>query len=176
VTFPCTAGEIRTTDSSLAFSPYLHHQPVGVSGGSFSARVTVSADCEWTLTSDATWVALEAGGTGSVTHVESRSLTYRVAPNAAVARQARLTLFAGQQSSVLTVTQDGPVAAAGCAYALRPSVSSFGARASVVEVNVFAPYGCRWAFEGNGSWIVVSPEDSCVWAVSGLGGRVHGVR
>jgi hypothetical protein len=118
--------------------------------------VTVSGNCQWTVTSDAAWVTPEAGGTG----VGSGLLTYRVTPNAVVARQARLTLFAGQPSGVLSLTQDGPVAAAGCAYELRPPALSFGVRPSPAEVQVWAPSGCKWAFEGNGSWITVSPEDS----------------
>jgi hypothetical protein len=130
-------------------------QPVGVSGGSFSARVTVNGNCQWTVTSDATWVTPEAGGTG----VGSGLLAYRVASSAAVARQARLTLFAGQPSGALSLTQDGPVAAAGCAYELRPAARSFSASLSPLEVQIWAPYGCKWAFEGNGSWITVQPED-----------------
>jgi len=151
---PCTAGEIRSAVSSTTFGGSA--QPVGVSGGSFPARVTVSGNCQWRVTSDAAWVTPEAGGTG----VGSGLLTYRVASNAAVARQARLILFAGQPSGVLTLTQDGPAAAAGCAYELRPTGRSFAAAPSAAEVQVFAPYGCRWAFEGNGSWITVGPEDS----------------
>jgi len=118
--------------------------------------VTVSGNCQWTVTSDATWVTPEAGATG----VGSGLLSYRVASNAAVARQARLTLFAGQPSGVLILRQDGPVAAAGCAYELRPTVRSFAPEASAAEVQVFTPYGCKWAFEGNSSWITVGPEDS----------------
>ena len=151
---PCTTGEIRATVSSTTSAGGA--QPVGVSGGAFSARVTVSGSCQWTVASDAAWVTPEAGGTG----VGSGLLTYRVTSNAAVARQARLTLFAGQPSGVLSLTQDGPVAAAGCAYELRPPASSFGVKPFPVEVQVWAPYGCKWAFEGNGSWITVSPEDS----------------
>ena len=151
---PCSAGEIRSTVSSTTTGSGV--QPAGVSGGSFAARVTVSGTCQWTVTSDATWVTPEAGGTG----VGGGLLTYRVASNAAVARQARLTLFAGQPSGVLILRQDGPVAAAGCAYELRPTVRSFAPAASAAEVQVFAPYGCKWAFEGNGSWITVGPEDS----------------
>jgi len=151
---PCTTGEIRTTVWLTTTGSGV--QPVGVSGGSFSARVTVNGSCQWTVNGDAAWVTPEAGGTG----VGSGLLNYRVASNAAVARQARLTLFAGQPSGVLAITQDGPVAAAGCAYELRPPASSFGARPSPVEVQVWAPSGCKWAFEGNGSWITVSPEDS----------------
>jgi hypothetical protein len=151
---PCTTGEIRSTVWSVTTGSGA--QPVGVSGGSFSARVTVSGTCRWTVASDATWVIPEAGGTG----VGSGSLAYRVASNAAVARHAHLTLFEGQPSGVLALTQDGLVAAAGCAYELRPPASSFGVGPSAVEVQVWAPYGCRWAFEGNGSWLTVGPEDS----------------
>jgi hypothetical protein len=93
------------------------------------------------------------------TRVGSAVLAYRVASNASVARQARLTLLPGQPNGVLSITQDGPVAAAGCAYELRPPARSFSARLSPLEVQVWAPYGCRWAFEGNGSWITVQPED-----------------
>lgn len=150
----CTTGEIRSTVWSTTTGSGA--QPVGVSGGSFSARVTVSGTCQWTVGSDAAWVTPEAGGAG----VGSGLLTYRVASNAAVARQARLTLFAGQPSGILVITQDGPVAAAGCTYELRPPVRSFAATPSSAEVRVFAPYGCKWAFEGNGSWITVGPEDS----------------
>ena len=149
----CTAGEIRSTVLSTTTGGGA--QPVGVSGGSFSARVTVNGNCQWTVASDATWVTPEAGGTG----VGSGLLAYRVASNAAVARQARLTLFAGQPSGVLSLTQDGPEAAAGCAYELRPSARSVTASLSPLEVQVWAPYGCRWAFEGNGSWITAQPED-----------------
>jgi hypothetical protein len=145
----CTAGEIRS--AVLSTTTGGGAQPVGVSGGSFSARVTVNGNCQWTATSDATWVIPEAAGSG----VGSGVLAYRVASNAAVARQARLTLFAG----VLSLTQDGPVAAAGCTYELRPPARSFSASLSPVEVQVWAPYGCKWAFEGNGSWITVGPED-----------------
>lgn len=116
----------------------------------------MNGNCQWTAASDATWVTPEAGGTG----VGSGLITYRVAPNAAAARQARLTLFPGQPSGVLTLTQDAPVAAAGCTYELRPTTRSFAATPSAAEVQVFAPYGCKWAFEGNGSWITVGPEDS----------------
>ena len=68
------------------------------------------------VASDAAWVTPEAGGTGT----GSGLLTSRVASNSAAASQARLTLFAGQPSGILAVTQDGPVAAAGCACELRP--------------------------------------------------------
>ncbi len=146
----CTTGEIRTPTFTINGT-----QPVGISGGSFSAKVTVTGNCRWTATSDASWVTPEAAGSG----VGSGVLAYRVASNAAVARHARVNLFAGQPSSDLHITQDGPVSAAGCAYELRPPSRSVGARLSPFEVQVWAPYGCTWAFEGNGSWITVQPEE-----------------
>lgn len=152
---PCTSGTISSADASVVSTGYPRLQPAGVSGGSFAARVTVSGDCRWTVTGDATWVTLDAGGTGA----GSGLLAYRVASNAAVARQARLTLFAGQASGVLVLTQDGPVAAAGCAYELRPAVRSFAPAPSSAEVQVATPYGCLWGFEGNGAWITVAADD-----------------
>ena len=112
--------------------------------------------CRWTATSDAAWVTPEASGSS----VGSGVLAYRVAPNTSVARQARLMLLADQPSGALFITQDGPETAAGCAYELRPSARSVTARLSPIEVQVWTPYGCKWAFEGNGSWITAQPEDN----------------
>ncbi len=165
---PCTTGEIRSADRSVTSTGYPRLQPVGVSGGSFLAEVKVSGDCQWTVTSDAAWVTPEAGGTG----VGRELLTYRVASNAAVARQARLTLFAGQPSGVLSLTQDGPMAAPGCAYELRPPVRSFAPAPSAAEVQVWAPYGCLWAFEGNGNWITVGPDNDSTSACCNGNGTV----
>ena len=165
---PCTTGEISSADRSVVSTGYPRLQPVGVSGGSFLAEVKVSGDCQWTVTSDAAWVTPEAGGTG----VGRELLTYRVASNAAVARQARLTLFAGQPSGVLSLTQDGPMAAPGCAYELRPPVRSFAPAPSPAEVQVWAPYGCLWAFEGNGNWITVGPDDDSTSACCNGNGTV----
>jgi len=149
----CTTGEITAPKWSTTTGG--SSQPIGISGGSFSASLTVTGNCQWTATSDAPWLTPEAPGTG----VGSGVLAYRAASNASVARQARLTLFAGQPNGVLNIRQDGPVAAAGCAYELRPPARSVSARLSPFEVQVWAPYGCPWAFEGNGSWITVQPED-----------------
>jgi hypothetical protein len=145
----CTSGEIRTPAFTINGT-----QPVGISGGSFSAKVTVTGNCRWTATTDASWVTPEAAGSA----VGSGVLAYRVASNASVARLAHLTLFAGQPSSDLLIIQDGPVSAAGCAYELRPPSRSVGVGQWPFEVMVDAPYGCRWAFEGNGSWITVVPD------------------
>jgi hypothetical protein len=96
-----TNGEIRATGSGTVFGGGT--QPVDVSGGSFSARLTVSGNCQWTVTSDAAWVTPEAAGTC----VGSGLFTYRVASNAAVAHQARLSLFTSQPSGVLAITPEG---------------------------------------------------------------------
>ncbi len=59
---PCTTGEIRSTVWSATSGGGA--QPVGVSGGSFSARVTVIGHCQWTVISGATWVTPDAGALG----------------------------------------------------------------------------------------------------------------
>lgn len=140
----CTAGQFRPTS-----------QPVGVSGGDFSAALTVEGACSWTLAPESAWIS----PLGAPAGVGSGTVRYRVSPNAGVARRAALALVTSTTARLL-VTQDGPVAAPGCTYELRPTVRSFTWRLSWFEVQVFAPYGCRWAFEGNGDWITVEPEDS----------------
>ncbi len=144
-TLACPSGQFRPAS-----------QPVGSSGGEFSTALTVGGGCSWRLVADGGWIVPLGASSGE----GSQSVRYRVVPNTGIARRAFLALTSASDTARLMVTQDGPVAAPGCAYELRPTGRSVSARLSWFEVQVLTPYGCRWAFEGNGDWITVEPEES----------------
>jgi hypothetical protein len=126
-------------------------QPVGVSGGTFTVSVTVAGNCQWTVTSDVPWAAVSGGHTFR----GSQNLSYTVPANAGGSRTGRLS-YSFDSTKSTYIVQDGPVT---CASSISPTARSFHAQRSAVEVRVFAPTGCKWAFEGNGSWLTVVPED-----------------
>lgn len=143
----CTSGQLT--------GPYpggtSQAQPVGVSGGSFTVSVTVAGNCQWTVTSDVPWVAVSGGSTFS----GSQNLRYTIPANAGGSRTGRLR-YSFDSTTSTYIVQDGPLT---CASSISPTARSFPSSQSAVEVRVFAPAGCTWAFDGNGSWLTVVPED-----------------
>ena len=126
-------------------------QPVGISGGTFTASVSVDGNCQWTASSDSPWLVLAGAGTLR----GSQTLAYLVPSNAGGSRVGRLTYSVGSTLSTLVV-QDGAVS---CATEISPTARSFFSRQSAIEVRVYAPTDCHWAFQGNGSWLTVVPEE-----------------
>jgi hypothetical protein len=74
----------------------------GATGGSGSLTVTTSAGCDWTVTSDASWLTLSApGGT------DSGSVTWTAAANTGAARTGSLSL-SGRTISALQAADAAP--------------------------------------------------------------------
>jgi len=127
---------------TYSFSP-LSAAP-DATGGSGVVAVTAPAGCAWTAVSNAAWLSITAGATGSGTG----TVNYAVAVNStAGVRSAALTI-AGQ---TFTVNQAG----VSCTYAIAPAsawVSSGGGSSSVT---VLAPAGCSWTTSSNAAWLTI---------------------
>ena len=129
------------------------------SGGTGNVNVTATAGCDWAATSNAAWLTINSGATGTGTG----AVAYTVAPNGGVARTGTLVV-AGQ---IVTVTQAAGVpppdptptpAAAG-----QVLISEFridgpqGAEDQFVELynNTDQPLTV-WADDGSAGWALVS--------------------
>lgn len=115
---------------------------VSAAGGRAEVPVVAPAGCAWTATSDAPWIIILSGQSGS----GAGTVVFQFQAIAGPPRTGTLTI-AGQRVTV----QQG----SGCTYATgvtRVSVSAAGGRA---EVPVVAPGGCEWAAATSAPWIAI---------------------
>lgn len=121
----------------------------GPSATTGSVNVTSPSGCGWTAASNAAWISIASGATGS----GNGTVNYSVQGNSSSApRQGTLTI-AGQ---TFTVTQAGPSTNSACSFSLAPTAASVGAAATAGSVDVTAPAGCGWTAASNASWISIT--------------------
>ena len=112
-------------------------------GGNGSVGVTAPGGCAWTAASNAPWLSLTSGASGS----GNGSVNFTAAANTGAARTGTLTI-AGQ---TFTVNQD-----AACTFAIAPEQQTMSAAAGTATVNVTAGSGCAWTAASNAPWITVT--------------------
>jgi hypothetical protein len=109
-----------------------------------AVAVTAPVGCAWTAVSNAAWLSITAGATGS----GNGTVNYAVAVNStALVRSAALTI-AGQ---TFAVNQAGVT----CTYAIAPANASVSSGGGNSSVTVLAPAGCSWTASGNAAWLTI---------------------
>ena len=126
-------------------------QNIAAAGG--TGTVTVSATCQWTATSGATWITISSGAAGT----GNGTVSFTVANNTGAARTGTLSI-AGR---TFTVTQAGsssptPPPPASCSYSISPRSDSVPAVGDTGNVDVSATSACAWTASSNASWITIS--------------------
>jgi hypothetical protein len=106
-------------------------------------QVTAPAGCAWTTTTDASWVTVSEGrsGTGDGT-------VRLLIPANSGAPRTTIVLIAGQP---FTLTQYGPQ----CTNAIQPSSTTIAAGAVNINVAVDAAAGCTWTAASDVTWVSV---------------------
>ena len=129
---------------SYTISP--QSQSFGVNGGTGFIEVTATPDsCAWTANSDAPWITITRGGSGS----GNGQVDYSVDPNPnGTARSATISL--GGQT--LRVNQAG----SGCNYSILPVSQGFAATGGSGNVAISAGPGCDWTAVSNDSFIMIT--------------------
>jgi len=120
----------------------------GSDGGAATVAVTVAAGCAWNATSNAEWIVVTGGTTGS----GPGTVAYSVNANSTTQSRSGVVMIAGQGHAV---TQQGrpPVV---CTYALEPDNSSFGNDGGTRTFTVNAPAECAWTAFSDASWLIVT--------------------
>jgi len=109
--------------------------------------VLTDGPCGWTASSDAGWLTVVAGGTGS----GAGEVTYRAAENTSPSsRTGRITV----ENAVFTVVQQGQSSA--CAYDIDPGSESFGSGGGSGEIDVETGPLCPWSAESLDAWIRIT--------------------
>ena len=138
------AGQVFTVNqgSGCSYGLSSSSQNVGAAGGSVTVAVNASAGCAWTASSQAPWLTISAGGSGT----GSSPVQIDVQANAAGPRSGTVVI-AGQ---AFTVLQDS-----GCSFVVSPEVVPTPAAGGGARVEVAAPASCAWTAVSNAGWIGV---------------------
>ncbi len=136
-TFTLTQG----SGCSFALAPTVANVPAG--GGTGSVAVTSAAGCAWTATSNAPWLTITAGGTGS----GNGTVQYSAAATSGGSRSGTLTIG----GETFTVTQGS-----GCTFALAPSSLTLPAGGGSSNVSVTAGTGCAWTATSSTPWLTIA--------------------
>ena len=135
-----------SSSCSGTLSPTSHVFPA--SGGDGSVSVTAPAGCNWTATSDASWIILASANSAS----GSAMVTFEVRGNSTGSARTGTVTIAGQ---TFTAMQDSG-ASDNCDYTLSPTAQSFSAAGGSGTVNVATAAGCAWQAVSNASWITIT--------------------
>ena len=124
-------------------------QSVGAAGGSGTINVSAPETCTWVSVSNASWIQITAGVSGSGNGVVS----YTVAPNTGAARTGTLSI-AGR---AFTVTQSaGSAPPPACTYTIAPTSQNVTAAGGAGTVAVTANAGCTWTASSGATWITIT--------------------
>ena len=129
---PCTYAISPTSDTATAL------------GGTGTVGVTPGNGCNWTASSNANWLIVTSGASGT----GNGAVAFSVAANPGAARAATITV-AGR---TFTVTQATLV----CSYTINPTSVDIPATPGTGTVTVSTNAGCAWTASSNANWITVT--------------------
>ena len=119
------------------------------SGGSSSVTVTSPDGCEWSASSNDSWIAITAGASDS----GDGPVSFAVAANTSIQSRSGAVMVGGQ---AFTITQDGIA----CTYSLTSDSASLDAGGGSGSVGLDSPDGCEWTASNGESWITINGESS----------------
>jgi len=156
------AGAARTGTATIAAQTFKVTQaaaPCGYSlspttvdlaaaGGEGRTSVSAGVGCAWTATSNAPWLTVTGGSSGTGNGV----VAFNAAENPGAARSGTITI--GGQT--LTVTQQ----AAPCTFAIAPTSQIVAAAGATGSVGVTTGANCGWTASSGAAWITITSAAS----------------
>jgi hypothetical protein len=146
------AGQTFTVNQAGAtggcsFSINPTSQNFAAGGGNGTVNVTTTASCSWMAVSNAGFIMITGGGSGTGSGVVS----FSVAANTSSTPRSGTLTIAGQ---TFTVNQAG--AASACSFTLNPVSKVFGRSGGSSTVSVTTSPGCAWTAVSNAPWITIT--------------------
>ena len=144
-------GPLRFTvqQSAATCTQVLSSMQAGFTAAGGNGVIQVTSNCAWTAFSNATWIAVTGGASGS----SDGTVAYSV--QASTDAQARTgTIRIGNQT--FTVTQSG----AACAVSLSPTSASVPAGGGAGVIAVAST--CAWTAASSDAWISIAPAAASV--------------
>ncbi|MGB3948649.1 MAG: BACON domain-containing carbohydrate-binding protein, partial [Bacteroidia bacterium] len=144
------AGQVYTVTQSGTIPCSYTISPTNLSyaatGGNGTVTVTTTSGCNWTASTNDSWITITSGSSGS----GNGSVTYTVASNSGTSQRTGSITIGGQTH---TVAQSGNTS---CTFTISPLNQTFTDQAATGSVTVTAASGCNWAATSNDSWITVT--------------------
>ena len=129
---------------SCSYSLPSTSQSFGAAGGTSSRTVSTLTGCAWSAVSNAAWITVTSGATGS----GPGSVGFSVAANpSTIGRSGTLTIA----GVTFTVTQAG----ASCSYSVSPTSQTFAGGGGTGISTVTAGLGCEWTSSTTTPWITI---------------------
>ncbi len=136
--------------SSCSAAPSATSASAQASGGTGSVNITAGGGCSWTASSNASWIVINSGSSGS----GNGSVHYTVAPNTATSPRAGTMTIAG---ATFTVTQSGAVV---CTYTVTPGPLTAVSGGYSATIAATAPSTCSWTAVSDATWITIKSGGS----------------
>lgn len=127
-------------------------QTVDYTGGNGTVAITAGSGCAWTATSNASWITITQGASGT----GNGSVSFTVASNSGGARSGTLTI-AGQTFTVnQAAAPPPPPPPPPCSYSIAPTSQSVDYPGGSGTVAVTTGSSCTWTAASNASWITIT--------------------
>ena len=130
---------------NCSFSIAPTNQSFPPAGGNGTINITSPNGCDWSATSNATWITINSGAIGS----SNGTVSFTVAANTDAAQRTDTITAAGQ---TFTVNQAGT----GCSYSIAPASATYGSDGGNGTINITATDGCNWTATANDFWITIT--------------------
>ena len=136
-------------DCEYSISP--NGRTYSASGGSSSINVTTQSGCPWNAVSQAEWISVDYGASGT----GNGSIIYSVIPNVSYfQRTGKIQI----EDQFFTVIQDGAVPV--CTVTLLPENRTHSSDGGSGTISVSSPPGCAWSAVSQAEWISISSGQS----------------
>jgi hypothetical protein len=152
------AQSVSITQGATPCSYSVDPPSISVGAGASSGAVNVSAlgGCPWTATSNASWITITSGATGS----GNGSAGYSIAANGGAGRTGTITI-AGRTVTVVQAAPPPPDNPApqpqpGCEYTIAPTNAAFDSSGGNAAVSLTTAAACTWTATTSAEWISVA--------------------
>ena len=143
------AGVSGPPACSASISPT--SQNIGAAGGAGTpVAVSAASTCQWTAASNASWITVSSGATGT----GNGTVTFSVAANSGAARTGTLTI-AGLAFTVSQSASGSPPPPS-CSYSISPTSHNFPVQGGTDDVNVSTTSTCSWTAASNVPWVTIA--------------------
>lgn len=145
---PAWSSDTPFSSSSCSYVVSPTNVTAPATGATGLVSVTTASGCAWNSVSNASWVTISSGASGS----GNGNMNYVVAANSSASPRSSSVAMAG---STVSFTQ-----AAACVFAVSPVNQTLAAGGGITSLSVTAPGGCGWTAVSNASWLKVTSGGS----------------
>jgi Putative binding domain, N-terminal/Viral BACON domain len=150
-TVTLTQSSSTPASPNCVFTLARSSEAVAAAGAAITVAVSGGAGCSRTAASEAPWMTVVAGATGT----GNGAVTFNVASNTGAARTGTVTIA----GLAFTVTQAAAAAppSPGCSFSIAPNNQSIGAGGGGgTTITISTSAGCAWTATSQASWITLT--------------------